>query len=63
MDFHIRKVSTTGAILIIAVIINAIVMRNGFTIDAEWYWGLCFTVPVLLVALCDYRYGKKSEQN
>ena len=53
MSFHYRKVSITGAIVFLAVIINAIVLRNGLVIHKEWSWGLCFSIPVLFVALYD----------
>lgn len=62
MDLHNGKIGLTGLIVLIAVIINAIVLRNGFIISAEWYWGLCFTIPVLAMALFDLKNSNKENK-
>ena len=59
MDLHIRKTGIPGVYLTIAIFINVILIRNGFTIHPGWYSGLYISLPVLIVALFCFSRGKK----
>lgn len=48
-----KKVSVSGIIILILILFNAIVVRNGYTINENWYWILTVSVPLLLIAIRD----------
>jgi uncharacterized protein YacL len=38
-------------VVLIAVLINTIVLKIGFTNNDKWYWALFITIPALLIAI------------
>ena len=55
-----KPVSIKNMIIFIAVLLNVIVLRNGFINSDKWYWGLLITVPLLVIVIIDVRQVKKS---
>lgn len=53
-QFRIR-----GLFLLVLIIANAVVVRNGFTENNQWYWALLFTIPMLAITLIDNRIKKQ----
>jgi uncharacterized membrane protein YhdT len=47
-----------GVIVWMVIVANAIVIRNGFVKEENWYWALCLTVPMLLI-VSSYKNSKK----
>ena len=45
--------------LLIAVLVNAIVLKIGFTANDKWYWTLFISIPLLLVTLGMNKQDKK----
>ena len=50
-----KQAQIRGIFLIVLIIANAVVLRNGFTENNKWYWALLFTVPMLAIILLDNR--------
>jgi glutamate synthase domain-containing protein 2 len=48
-----KPVSFRNMIVFIVVLLNAIVLRNGFAINNKWYWVLLVTVPLLAIVIVD----------
>lgn len=46
-----KSVSTIGSIIVFLVLLNVIVVRQGYTTDEKWYWILAVTLPFLLLAI------------
>jgi hypothetical protein len=61
MDLNHGKVSFYGIIVLLAVLANGVVLRNGLVVGNKWYWGLCFTLPLLLIAIGDFRSTKNKD--
>jgi glutamate synthase domain-containing protein 2 len=53
MNKDSKPLSARNLILFMVVFMNAIILRNGFTINDTWYWGLLITVPMLVIAIID----------
>ena len=47
---HQKKCSDAGALLVILVFINVIILKEGFTSSSGSYWLLCLTVPLMVIA-------------
>ncbi|MBD0296069.1 MAG: hypothetical protein ICV51_10050 [Flavisolibacter sp.] len=54
-----QTVSAQRMAMLLSVIANAVVLRNAFIMDEQWYWALVLTVPMLLFMLMDKRKGIK----
>jgi hypothetical protein len=46
-----KKISVSGTIVLVLVLLNVIILEKGFTANKEWYSLLVVTVPLLMVAL------------
>ena len=55
-----KSVPTSGIIILILVLINAIAIREGFTGNGKWYWVLILSLPLLLLAIANIRQRKHS---
>ncbi|MBD0286037.1 MAG: hypothetical protein ICV79_11535 [Flavisolibacter sp.] len=55
MSRNPQTVSAHGVAMLLSAIANAVVLRNGLTINEKWYWALILTVPMLLFVLMDKR--------
>ena len=42
--------SSTGMILIIFLLLNAVILEHAFTINENWYWALIITFPPFISA-------------
>jgi hypothetical protein len=61
-----KKPAQPGTLLLLTVLLNIMVMSKGFTANQHWYWWLCITAPLLLLAIHNYmarRKGKTGSQN
>lgn len=45
-----KEVSFGGTILMFIVLVNALIAKHAFTVNAEWYWALLVTLPLLILA-------------
>lgn len=50
-----KSVSTGGIIILLIVLINLIVIRQGFTGNGSWYYALIITLPLLMLAIANRR--------
>ncbi|MEP7233445.1 MAG: FMN-binding glutamate synthase family protein [Ginsengibacter sp.] len=50
-----KKVSTSGSIIFLLVLINVIIIRSAFVNNPNWYWALAVSVPLLLLAIINVR--------
>ncbi len=48
MKNHNRQTPASDISIVFLIIINAIVLRSGYTSNGDWYWLLLITIPVLL---------------
>jgi hypothetical protein len=48
-------VSSTGTIDFWLLLLNAVVLKNGFIIHEKWYWLLVITIPLQILALISFR--------
>jgi hypothetical protein len=53
MSRNQEKVSASGIIILILVMLNVIILKTAFIHDARIYWGLVITLPLLLIAIFD----------
>ena len=58
MSRNPEKVSASGIIILILVLLNAIILKSAFIHDSQIYWGLVISLPLLLIAIFD-AIGKK----
>lgn len=58
MNKDSKPLSIRNLIVFMVVFMNAIILRNGFTISNTWYWGLLITVPMLVIAIIDITQKK-----
>ena len=45
----ITKNSFRGVVIFMLVLINVIIIENGFVMDKRWYWLLIVAAPALIV--------------
>lgn len=45
-----KHVSAGGTMLALGVLLIAIVLEAGYTVNANWYWALLVLIPILVVA-------------
>jgi glutamate synthase domain-containing protein 2 len=53
-----KEVSVSNAILLFLVIANILILKLAYINNEQWYWGLCLTLPLLLIAIRDTRQRK-----
>jgi len=53
MSRNQEKVSANGIVILILVMLNTIILKTAFINDAQIYWGLVITLPLLLIAIFD----------
>ena len=46
-----RKISDAGIIVAFLIILNTIILKEGFISNPEWYLGLVVAIPALIIAL------------
>ena len=46
-----QKVSVGGATLPLLLLLNAIVLEEGWVANKSWYWLLALTMPLLITAI------------
>ncbi len=49
MSQHQKESSPAGAIIVLLVFINAIILKEGLVASPQLYWLLCLTIPLLLI--------------
>jgi 4-hydroxybenzoate polyprenyltransferase len=54
-----KKASVRGAIVLLLVILNAVIIKVAFIENSKWYLVLIISVPVLLIAI---KYSKRKRQ-
>lgn len=42
-----RKVSASGSVIVLLVLLSAIVLENAYIFDERWYWCLFVTIPAI----------------
>ena len=57
------KMSVRGMLIMLLVLANAIILRNGFAVGAQWYWGLLITVPLLVIVIVDIIQKERAIMN
>jgi hypothetical protein len=50
-----KESSIRGSILLIVALINVVIIKNGFTISAKWYYLLIVSVPLLITLALQLR--------
>ncbi|MEP6465105.1 MAG: FMN-binding glutamate synthase family protein [Parafilimonas sp.] len=50
-----KNFSVSGSIILLLVFINVIIIRSAFVNNANWYWFLIVSAPLLLVAIINVR--------
>jgi hypothetical protein len=55
MSSNNREVSIGGMILLFVVLLNVVIVQHAFIRNANWYWALFFTLPLLMLAVYDMR--------
>lgn len=51
MEKSQAKSSAAGLLLMFAVLLNAVIIEQGFTVNSEWYNGMFFSLPIFGFAL------------
>lgn len=44
-----KKSSNAGAVMVLLVFVNAIILRENLVTTTQWSWLLWFTIPLLLI--------------
>lgn len=50
-----QKSGASGMMILPLVLLNGIVIRNGYTENQKWWWLLIVTLPLLLLAILNNR--------
>jgi hypothetical protein len=45
-----KHISAGGAMLAVGVLLIAVVLEAGYTVNGDWYWALLLLIPILVVA-------------
>ena len=53
-----KEISISGMIVLFVVLLNAAILKAAFTGNANWYWALIVSLPLLIIAIKD-RFQKK----
>ena len=53
MSRNQEKISASGIIILILVLLNVIILKTAFIQDAQIYWGLIISMPLLAIAIFD----------
>jgi uncharacterized membrane protein len=53
-----NSISVSRIIILIIVILNVVVIKEGYTGDGSWYYALFFTLPLLILAIANTRRKK-----
>lgn len=53
-----KQIPLSGLIILILVLLSAVALKEGYTGNEEWYWILCLTLPLLLLAILNIRQKK-----
>ena len=53
-----KPISASKIIITFLILVNAIVIRTGYTGNENWYWLLIITIPILLLAILNIRQKK-----
>ena len=51
MERSHQKISAGGPLVFFLLLLNTIVLREGFLASVKWYWVLTFTLPMLVTAI------------
>jgi hypothetical protein len=51
----IQNSSFRGVVIFMLVLINVIIIENGYVLDSNWYWLLIVAAPALIVAAAKCR--------
>lgn len=51
MSENQNKKTEGKPMVLLLIVLNAIVLEQGFISDEKWYWLLLITIPLLLIAL------------
>ena len=52
-------ISYRNIVVLIAILVNTIVLKIGFTNNDKWYWVLFITIPLLMIAIGMNKQHKK----
>lgn len=58
MSYNSNRLSVRRIILSILILLNVIIIKAGYLVHENWYWVLCITGPMLLIAIRDTRQKK-----
>lgn len=58
MSRNLRKISPGGAIILMLVLINAVILKYSLPGEVNLYWLLLITVPLLIIAIANRRQTK-----
>lgn len=53
-----KQIPLSGLIILILVLLSAVALKEGYTGNGGWYWILCLTLPLLLLAILNIRQKK-----
>lgn len=53
-----HTIPASGIIILFLILLNAIVIRTGYTGSEKWYWALIITLPLLLLVFLNIRQKK-----
>ncbi len=54
-----KTCSTSGIVVSIFIFLNALIVKIAFIKNENWYWWLFVTMPVLILAILDFRKKRK----
>lgn len=54
------QTSFGGSIILLLVVVSVLFLKTGFIYNNNWYWGLLFTLPLLLIAIVAVKQTKHS---
>lgn len=54
-----EKNAASGNLLLLTVLLNAVVLKQGYLSDADWYLLLALTIPALLASILYYKRKRR----
>ena len=58
-----KSIPASRIIILIIVLLNVIIIKEGYTGNGRWYFALIITLPLLILAIINIRQGKQLPVN
>lgn len=54
-------IPVNGIVVLLLILLNVVIMKEAYTTNANWYWALVITLPLLLLVILRLKQAKSEE--